>query len=626
MKRFGLADALGIVGALAAIASMPGLKDTLTPVKLLALAAGGVCLAPAVAARWRAMGRPSWSIAVPCVGVVLIVVWGLISIAGARAPLWDALFGWWGRGDGWLAWLGAAVLLLGAVTLSSREIVRTISWLLVGATIAAVIGLAQVAGLEPVPSVGGPVVGLMGNTNFAAGYFAILALLALGRALSPAIAWQRIWAGLLFLTLTLLAWQTGAKQGPAAMGAGVVAFIVVWAVLRRGRHRTAGLIVVAAILVFGAGLLVLSAFATGPLALLWSEPSFAVRQQYWQTALNMMAGQPVFGSGPSGFARYVSEYRTEEYVAAVGPTIRVSAAHNIALQFGATLGFPGLILWLIAFLGSALALGIRVFRGPVTSIALTASVAGAFTAYLVQGMVSIDMLPLLATGWLVAGLALACAREPAGAARMPGASTVQPRARSTASPASEAEESSSTPLWVPITGAVLGVAVALLVGTQITLNQRLSSGITPQEGLGLVTDRMVPCAIRSDYAASLPAVFPPQIVATAIVQATELDRHCPPMVQMAAEVAVRQQILALAESYTADAVRLDPLLANAWVLRGRYFLGAGDLASAEAAAAEARRVHDLYPREPVDARSEAAVTGLEQMILRARVQLGVQGP
>jgi len=30
----------------------------------------------------------------------------------------------------------------------------------------------------------------------------------------------------------------------------------------------------------------------------------------------------------------------------------------------------------------------------------------------VQGMVSIDMLPLLATGWLIAGLALALSREP----------------------------------------------------------------------------------------------------------------------------------------------------------------------------------------------------------------------
>lgn len=47
------------------------------------------------------------------------------------------------------------------------------------------------------------------------------------------------------------------------------------------------------------------------------------------------------------------------------------------------------------------------------TIALTASVAGALIAYLVQGMVSIDMLPLFATDWLVAGPAIPCAREPA---------------------------------------------------------------------------------------------------------------------------------------------------------------------------------------------------------------------
>lgn len=181
-------------------------------------------------------------------------------------------------------------------------------------------------------------------------------------------------------------------------------------------------------------------------------------------------------------------------------------------------------------------------------------------------------------------------------------------------------------MWVPITGGLLGLVMALLVGTQLTLNQRLLSGLTPEEGLALVTDRMVPCAVRSDFAGTLPTVLPPQIVATAVVQAAELDRRCPPMVQMAAEVTVRQRILALAETYTADAVRLDPLFANGWVLRGRYFLGAGDLASAEAAAVEARRVNDLYAPEHIDQRGEAVITELEQMVQRARVQLGVQGP
>ena len=178
----------------------------------------------------------------------------------------------------------------------------------------------------------------------------------------------------------------------------------------------------------------------------------------------------------------------------------------------------------------------------------------------------------------------------------------------------------STPLWVPITGGLLGLAVALLVSTQISFNQRLLAGIAPQEGLVLITDRMVPCAIRSDFAGRLPDALPLQIAGTAIVQAAELDRRCPTMVQLAAEVAVRQQVLTLAETYTADAVRLDPMLDSSWVLRGRYFIGAGDLASAEAAAREARRLQALYPERFVTPREIAAITALEQLVQRAKEQ------
>lgn len=600
VKRIGLADALGFISAVVAVAWLPNGADTLTPVKVLVLAAGGAGIAPAVAARWRAMGRPTWLITIPCSGVALMLAWGLISMFGSSAPLWDALFGWWGRGDGWLAWMGAAVLFFGAVTLSMREVVRTITWLLGGATIVALIGFSQVVGFEPMPAVGGPVVGTMGNTNFAAGYFAILAMLALGRVMSTVATWQRIWAGVLFIGLAFLAVLTGAKQGPASLGAAIVALGVVSALLYRGRYRTVGLAVVAGVVVVGSTLVLLSVLGIGPLAVLWSERSFAVRQEYWQTALNMMGGRPIFGSGPSGFARYVGEYRTEEYVSLVGPIIRVSAAHNIALQFGAILGFPGLILWLVTFIGSAVALGMRIVRGPVLSIGLTASVAGAFAAYLVQGMVSIDMPPLLATGWVVAGLALASTRG----SEIPAARVgVDERARV---------------LWVPITGGALGLVFALLVGTQLKLNHQLAAGLLPEKRLAMVSDRMVPCAIRSDIASGLPSTFSPEIVATVIVQAAELDRRCPPLVQMAAEVAIRQRSLKLAATYTADAVAFDPLLENSWVLRGYYLLGAGDVPSAAEAVVEAGRVLGLYPKKSISQSSIAAVNALAKAVLQAQ--------
>lgn len=141
--------------------------------------------------------------------------------------------------------------------------------------------------------------------------FAIIGVLALGRALTHAALWHRIWDGVLFVILAFLAYRTDAVQRIAALAAGVVALGVSYALRYRGRFRVAGLIAAGVVIVSGGALLVMSFFAVGPLARLWSERTFDIRQEYWQSAINTMNGLPVFGTGPDGFSRYVAEYRPE---------------------------------------------------------------------------------------------------------------------------------------------------------------------------------------------------------------------------------------------------------------------------------------------------------------------------
>jgi len=602
MGKFSLADGLGIVGALVALAWLPGSADPLTYVKLLVLTGGGLALAPAVSMRWKALGRPSWMILVPAVAALLILVWGLISTIGSGAPIWNTLFGWWGRGDGWLAWLGAVVLFLGATTLTTREVARAVTWLMGGASIVALIGLVQFGGVNFPEGAGGQVSGTMGNTNFAAGYFAIIGVLALGRALTHAVLWQRIWGGVLLVVLAFLAWQTDSVQGPASLAAGVVALGIAYALLYRGRFRIAGLAASGVVLVLGGVLLVMSFFAVGPLARLWSERTFDIRQEYWQSAINIMNGLPVFGTGPDGFSRYVAEYRPESYVELLGPVLRVSAAHNVALQFGAVLGWLGLILWIVLFVGTGIALLVRVVRAPVTSIGLTASVAGAFTAYFIQGMVSIDMLPLLATGWLVAGLALALAREPLPEVVEEPAEVPKTRKAKAAaiSRTPKKLDGPPTPVWVPVTGGVLALGAAILVGSQIGLTNQVQSISSQEQALSFITNPMTPCVLRVQVTQQVIQQLPAEVSVPATLEATDLDRRCPPMINFASDVIVQQQRFDEAEPYTAEGVEFDPLLDLAYVLRSRYYLGIGDIPAAEAAAEEARRVQALYPEGASD--------------------------
>ena len=72
------------------------------------------------------------------------------------------------------------------------------------------------------------------------------------------------------------------------------------------------------------------------------------------------------------------------------------------------------------------------------------------------------------------------------------------------------------------------------------------------------------------------------------------------MINFASVVLVQQQRFDEAASYTAEGLEFDPLLDLAWVLRSRYYLGVGDIAAAEAAAEEAKRVQALYPEGAAD--------------------------
>jgi len=365
----------------------------------------------------------------------------------------------------------------------------------------------------------------------------------------------------------------------------------------------AGLAASGVVVVLGGVLLVMSFFAVGPLARLWAERTFDIRQQYWQSAINIMNGLPVFGTGPDGFSRYVAEFRPESYVELLGPTLRVSAAHNIALQFGAVLGYVGLILWIVIFLGTGVALLARIVKAPVGSIGLTASVAGAFTAYVIQGMVSIDMLPLLATGWLVAGLALALAREPLP--QPPPDPTEAPAKTRKAKAAAvsrtpKAYDQPSTPVWVPVTGGVLALGAAILVGSQIGLTNQVQSISSQEQALSFISNPMTHCVLRVQVTQQVIQQLPAEVSVPATLEATDLDRRCPPMINFASDVLVQQQSLEEAATYTAEGVEFDPLLDLAWVLRSRYFLGIGDIPAAEVAAAEAGRVAALYPEGASD--------------------------
>jgi hypothetical protein len=153
---------------------------------------------------------------------------------------------------------------------------------------------------------------------------------------------------------------------------------------------------------------------------------------------------------------------------------------------------------------------------------------------------------------------------------------------------------------VPVTGGVLALGAAILVGSQIGLTNQVQSISSQEQALSFITNPMTPCVLRVQVTQQVIQQLPAEVSVPATLEATDLDRRCPPMINFASDVLVQQQRFDEAATYTAEGVDFDPLLDLAYVLRSRYYLGIGDIPAAEAAAEEARRVQALYPEGASD--------------------------
>jgi O-antigen ligase len=221
----------------------------------------------------------------------------------------------------------------------------------------------------------------MGNANFAAAYAGVTASIAAGFALGADVKPLWRWAAALLAgVLFALSAATESLQGPVAGAVGIWIAVGVFARLRSGEVTRWLFRVWAVVSALVGAVLVASLLGVGPVAALWQENTFAIRVEYGRTAINMMGALPVFGSGPEGFARYLGEFRPESYVKILGPANIFCAAHNIALNWGATLGIVAMGFWVLS-IGAAVWFVIRSLmnRGRPAS-RLLAGIAGGLAA------------------------------------------------------------------------------------------------------------------------------------------------------------------------------------------------------------------------------------------------------
>lgn len=283
----------------------------------------------------------------------------------------------------------------------------------VGAALVAGYGLLQAIGADPYEWANPllEVFSTMSNPNFLAGWAGI----ALPLVAVPLLCGRRdrlslgVHASIVF-ALAVVAAASGSFQGPVTVGAGAAVTGGAWllrvhprVVPGVGGRRWPVLLAAGSIVVIGAVMV--------PAVRSRIDQGMVERTHFWRAAVATVVDRPVLGVGPDLYANRFFEARSGEH--AVGYNLSsAEAAHSVPLQTAAN---GGVLLLALYFVFVSLT-GYVLFRALATadreSWPLMAGLAGAWTAYQVQSLVSIDVPALATLNWMLTALVWVLAAPP----------------------------------------------------------------------------------------------------------------------------------------------------------------------------------------------------------------------
>lgn len=345
---------------------------------------------------------------VPIAMVVLVVCMAGATVASATPAV--SLVGPT-RYTGLVPYIAYLVIALG--TISGFRAIRPVLVLqaiLLAGAVQVLYGLIQSFGWQPLPfgSTATPVFGTLGNANFFAGWLGITAPVAVWATLerSHRRNW-RIAAAAVTAGCLLALWRSNSFQGLPAAGAGLLLVLAVWAInggaqlpaswVARMRAVPRGAVFGGAAL--GALAALGLAIAALPLVSQRIGSGGAARLEFWDAARRLVLDHPVLGTGPGTFVQHYAAYYEPTGTVAYELT---DDPHSVPLTMFTSGGFVvGLAyLALVALTTVVLVRGLRRTTG--RDRLLLAGLGGAWLAYQVQSVVSIDIPPLALAHWVLA--------------------------------------------------------------------------------------------------------------------------------------------------------------------------------------------------------------------------------
>lgn len=325
------------------------------------------------------------------------------------APIWQKVYGAFGRNTGLLTYLALAILALLASTIQdSREVLTTIKVFSAIMGFQIVYGLLQWAGLDPYSwkNLYNPIIGTLGNPNFSSAFYGISASLILplifSKNLNPKF---RIYLAISYPLLFALTIGSDSWQGTGLIVIGAALYVL----YRIRMSKSFRVLAFPLVALYGAvsAISILGFRGDGPLGGFLNKPTFTIRVDYWQTAINTISNFPLFGVGSDSFGDWFRLMRDEDTVARIGLNVSTNSAHNIVLDMMANTGvLVGLAYLLVVFL--IIWKSVPMIWNPQQNVnPVFLPIFLAWFAYQVQSLVSINQIGIGVWGWILQGIMVA---------------------------------------------------------------------------------------------------------------------------------------------------------------------------------------------------------------------------
>jgi O-antigen ligase len=336
---------------------------------------------------------------------ILFIVWGLVATIASGVNLIEGLFGVTGRQTGLFAYFALTALMVSGVLSSSEKLNRKLVFTLVGmGALSGLYGVLQSLGRDPFDWINpySPVFGFFGNPNFQASFMGIAAVAAVAMASESAAKPRIRFALLVFVGLALFnIYKSKSQQGYLVFLAGVV---LVGYLFFRGNYKLnklTPLYLFASVVGFVA--IVIDVLQKSPWRSILYKESVTFRGDFWRAGWKMTIDNPVFGVGLDGYRDHYKASRDVVTALRPGSDAMNDSAHNVFLDISSGGGFPLLIIY-VFLIGLTIFSAIRVIRRSQGFNVVFAAVLGAWVAYLVQLLISINQLGLAVWGWVLMGV------------------------------------------------------------------------------------------------------------------------------------------------------------------------------------------------------------------------------